>query len=90
MEIKSAHEIYEEVSKESAECNNYSLKQISIECMKRFAEQFVDLALEQSQEMIYDSQDTKPNNDGGLILRDFQVCYAIPKQTIVKLKEIIK
>jgi len=61
------------------------------ECLKRFAEQFIDLAAEQSQEMIYDRQDQQLIESGkGLLLRDFQVCYATPKQSILKLKELIK
>lgn len=46
------------------------------------------LAADKSQEMIYDRKDTQILESGaGLILRDFQVCYATPKQSILSLAD---
>lgn len=51
----------------------------------------IEMIASKSQEMIYDRQDTKLNPDGGLILMDFQVCYAVHKQSILSLRnEILK
>lgn len=58
------------------------------EMMSDYLNYNLDELANQSQEMIYDRKDTKLLESGnGLVLRDFQVCYAVPKQTIFVYKK---
>ncbi len=72
-------------------CNTDDCYQVLAEVLEDYAKLYSNAKLDElanaSQEMIYDRQDTKPNPDGGLILRNFQVCYAIPKQSVIKAKD---
>lgn len=65
----------------------YFYKGVIAECMKGFAEEVIDELAAKSQEMIYDAVSLNENETIGMILRNFQVCYAVPKQTILQLKE---
>jgi len=60
----------------------------AIEAMKLYANSKLDEAASKSQEMIYDRKDTQMLESGsGLILRDYQICYATAKQSILSLKD---
>ena len=61
-----------------------------VKCMKLYAEQAIDAVAEQSQQMIYEINGDSPLHSFGLTLRNFQVCYASPKQSILKIKEELK
>ena len=67
--------------------------------MKAYAKQQQEIAVEKalemcsslSKEMIYDRDNLTKEESKGLILRNFQVCYATSKQEILSLKpEILK
>jgi hypothetical protein len=91
--MRTAEEMFMAIQEE--ECpnvNNFTLPEdYQIKAMIAYTEQFIDLAAEKAQEMIYDRQDQQLMESGqGLLLRVFQVCYATPKQSILKLKELLK
>jgi len=73
------------------ESDGYSQGRISLcviaDIAKEYSNQKLDEAASKSIEMIYDRQDTKLNTDGGIILRNFQVCYAVSKQDVLSLKD---
>jgi len=78
--MKTAEQVYEE--------NGCSSKRDIIEAMKVYANSKLDEAASKAQEMIYDRKDTQLLESGqGLVLRDFQVCYATAKQSILSLKD---
>jgi len=58
-----------------------------LKAMKIYAENVIDELASQSREMIYDrgNQELTPKADG-LVLRNFQVCYATSKQSILAFK----
>lgn len=61
------------------------LKEWIIDAMKLYANHKLDTAAELAVEMSYERN--KDHKEEGLVLRDFQVCYATPKQTILSLKD---
>lgn len=101
MERKTIEQIYEESAifiTKGKKRGTYSLIDVVSHAMQAYADQerriVVSKALDelanQSQEMIYDRKDTQILESGsGLILRDYQVCYAVPKQSILSYRDKI-
>lgn len=104
MEQKTAEEIVKENFKglkdliDDEELLIFYKKQIKI-CLIDFVKQQQEIAVEKdlemcanlSKEMIYDRDNLTKEESKGLILRNFQVCYATSKQSILSLKsEILK
>ena len=100
MEQKTAEEILREngvtVDGENITQGYYNAV---VYAMKLFTDQQVDKAIDKalemcanlSREMIYDRDKLTNEQSKGLVLRNFQVCYATPKQEILSLKpEILK
>lgn len=63
----------------------YFYKSLIVTCMEGFTEEVLDELANQSQEMLYERN--KDEKVDGMKLRDFQVCYAVSKQTILEFKD---
>ncbi|HYH13997.1 MAG TPA: hypothetical protein VD794_02185 [Flavisolibacter sp.] len=63
------------------------------QAMKLYATEKVkealSLAASKSQEMIYERGECNMRVEGDLVLRNFQVCYATPKQDILSLESVL-
>jgi len=66
----------------------YFYKSLIATCLDGFGESIIEELVGQSQEMLYEVN--KDERGEGLVKRIFQHTYAIPKQTILELKEKLK
>lgn len=54
----------------------------------KYAEQAIEECAESAEEMMYELPISKDTH--GLVKRTWHTCYAVPKQTILKVKEELK